>query len=839
MPNGWISPFFSRPSCWVVVLFTFSGGILADYCLEIACEWSWSIGLLSLMGGWGSCRSPKMFTGLILLAIACCGAGWHHLYWNFYDTRDISRYATGNLVATGIPISVRATVENSPVFFLPDDPIAMTRTQFRVRAHAITGPPQQLLSGTQLVTVLGQLTGIRAGDDVQITGRLRAIPSPKNPGERDRARHFRAQRQLSQLEVPHPECVVLIRHAPGFRHWLAHFRGWCSWTLRQYLPHETAPTASALLLGQRGSLTTHQRDSFFRTGTMHLLVVSGLHVGIVASLILFASRVGLLPGRHHVVYTMVLVACYAVLAEARPPVLRACLLIQIVCFGWLNYRRIAPFNSLSVAALVILLRNPCELFQIGTQLSFLAVTALSIAGKSWFNGPPQDPLDRLIWRRRSMGWKLGRRVTTGVASMLLASTMVWLVTLPLVAKNFHIFCPISILLSVVLWLPIAISLYSALGVLILHVLFPPLAVVSGSLCGWQLQLLLGIVAKADEWPCSHYWLAGPGISWICLFYSALMVLICHPTARNSRRAWLLFGTFFLIVFVAEAKLTNGRKREQLRCTIISVGHGSCVLLEFPDGTNTLYDAGKLGASKTGIDIVSRLLWSRGISRIDSVIVSHADLDHYNLVPEIIDRFAVRAIYTSPHAHRRRPALHRLHLAAAQHGVEWNEIQEGDLFLHENCRVKVLHPPPVNTEPNHQQEGERVITDNEMSIVLQIDYCQRTILLPGDIEKSGLERLLNRYLVDVDVLLSPHHGSQNSSPDRFADWCVPEWIIISSGNPASYHSHQSISERLGCQIFHTAIHGAIEITADADRLRVCGFLSPTARPPETSDFGIPP
>ena len=266
MLASWILPFFFRPNCWIMVFFTFSGGILADHFLEIAGEWSWFIGFLSLVGAWGACRSSIIFTWLILLAVCCYGAGWHHLYWNFYDKRDISRLAIGPLSTTGLPISIRATVENNPIFFLPRDATDRPRTQFRIRANAINCPNQQPLSGSQSVTVFGHAMGIRAGDDVQITGRLRPIGLAKNPGEHDRYRYFRAQRQLSQLEVPYPECVVWIRYAPSFRHRLSHFRDWCSWTLRQYLPQETFPTIQALLLGQRGALPRSQRNIFSTLG---------------------------------------------------------------------------------------------------------------------------------------------------------------------------------------------------------------------------------------------------------------------------------------------------------------------------------------------------------------------------------------------------------------------------------------------------------------------------------------------------------------------------------------------------------------------------------------------
>ena len=576
--------------------------------------------------------------------------------------------------------------------------------------------------------------------------------------------------------------------------------------------------AAALLLGQRSSLQPTIRDRFLRTGTVHLLAVSGLHVGIIASLILFATRTRLIPWRLTVVCVMILIIGYAFLAEGRSPVVRAALLVQIVCLSWLTYRRVCPFNSLSAAALAILIRNPCELFQTGTQLSFLAVAVLASCGVQFLDCPPSDPLDRLIWNRRPAWWHLYRRFLFGSVGML-RDAAIWITTLPLVAQTFHIISPWSIILSVVLWIPVAIGLYAGLGVLVFHLLFPPLSIVCGGLCDCGLKLLLFVVEQTDQLPYSHFWVAGPSDVWTVLFYAALTCLIMHPQTRRSRKAWLLFGICFCTGAAVDSVYARAHQSDQLRCTFVAVGHGSCVLIELPDGTRMLYDAGRLGDAGDGIEILSRVLWMRGISRIDAMVISHADADHYNLVPDLLKRFTVKSFYTSPQSNQLPAAFRNIRNAASKQGIDWREIDEGGLLQRGDCRVEILHPPKTKAGDGAADYG----TDNANSIVLRIDYRGHTILLSGDIESEGLERLMREHQIDADVVMAPHHGSPNSSPDRFADWCTPEWIVISSGNRKSLAAHQSIAERQQCKILHTAVHGAAEVVVDRCGLLVTTFL----------------
>jgi competence protein ComEC len=195
----------------------------------------------------------------------------------------------------------------------------------------------------------------------------------------------------------------------------------------------------------------------------------------------------------------------------------------------------------------------------------------------------------------------------------------------------------------------------------------------------------------------------------------------------------------------------------LACNFVAVGHGVSVLVELPDGRNLLYDAGRLGSPLAGVRPISAVLWSRGISHLDAVVVSHADADHFNALPELLDRFSVGVVYVSPVMFEREPpAVKELHAAIKRRGIEIRKRSAGDHMLESTgLTIKLLHPTAKGV----------IGSDNANSIVLLIEYAGRRVLLTGDLESPGLDDVLDEEPLDCDVVLAPHHGSPRSSPKR--------------------------------------------------------------------------
>ena len=195
--------------------------------------------------------------------------------------------------------------------------------------------------------------------------------------------------------------------------------------LWSHLSEKHAALASALLLGQRSELSGEQTEAFFTTGTVHMLVVSGLHVGILAAALFLGLRLGWLPRRRALLMVVAVVILYAMVSGGRPPVVRAAVIISLAATASILGRQPSGFNTLAAAALVVLLWNPSDLFRAGPQLSFLAVAVLIGSTRFVRVQPSDDPLDRLIaetrprWRR-GLAWCF-----RWYAGLTLASLAVW------------------------------------------------------------------------------------------------------------------------------------------------------------------------------------------------------------------------------------------------------------------------------------------------------------------------------------------------------------------------------------------------------------------------------
>ncbi len=255
---------------------------------------------------------------------------------------------------------------------------------------------------------------------------------------------------------------------------------------------------------------------------------------------------------------------------------------------------------------------------------------------------------------------------------------------------------------------------------------------------------------------------------------------------------------------------------ELRMTFLSIGHGTCVAMQFPDGRVWLYDAGTCGNPRFAVQEISRFLWSEGITRIDGVLLSHADLDHYNAVPGLLSRFPVARVFTSrslwaspqPGIRALRESLERAHVPIAC-------VEAGDrLPLHSPATILVRHPAALTR-----------LQDNEASLVLEIAYQGRRILLPGDLEGEGMQRLLDEPPTDYDLVMAPHHGSRHSAPRAFCEWATPEWIVVSGGRQALDLDDSPFRCR-GATLLVTARHGAVQIKVVAGELQVGAFARET-------------
>ena len=281
--------------------------------------------------------------------------------------------------------------------------------------------------------------------------------------------------------------------------------------------------------------------------------------------------------------------------------------------------------------------------------------------------------------------------------------------------------PIAIPVNVAAWIPLVVALISGLGILVTGMLLPFLTPLCAFSCHWSLAAMHGLIHLGQQVPGGFMRVAGWPDWWLIVFYVGLALMAAFPLVRPPIR-WrcALLSAWVAVGFISSwATDTN-----VLRCTVLSVGHGEAVVLELPNGKTMLYDSGQISAPTAACRTISGYLWSRGITHIDAVVLSHSDIDHYNGLPGLPSRFSVGVVYVSGVMFiRDNAALHLLHDSIDAAGVPLVQVSSGDtLSGGPDCRIEILHPPSRGV----------IGTENANSVVLNVEYQGRRILMTGDL-----------------------------------------------------------------------------------------------------------
>jgi competence protein ComEC len=811
----------------LVVFAAASMGIVLDSYWPFSTFSYVAIAILS-SGCWCLLRQSRQTTLAacsVLVLIASVYGLWHHRCWYHFSADDLGFRAS----LEPSPVLIEGALSSAPTRMpapLPNPLRAIAvgdRTRFDLRVVRVRDGQLWLpASGNAAVMVDGHVFDLVAGDRVQIAGHL-VKPSPAmNPGGFDYQRYCRGNRVLSLVRCGSPSCVQLIERSPWWspQQWIDRLRAVGEDALWKYIAPRNAGLAAAMFLGLRDELDAEQLDAFRETGTVHLLVISGLNVGILAGCILLAFRSGWLSDRTAIALVAAVTVLYTLATGAQPPVVRATVLVLVFCVAKLTGRQGIAFNSLAAAALIVLAINPIELFRPGTQLSFLAVAALIAVGQSWLTNSPASPIDAVVTNALPARIQITYIVLKTIWQWVLVSFVVWIVVQPLVAARFNLITPSAILLGPILAVPVTIAMAAGFGVMAVGWLMPPLGMLFGFVCNFALTMVTAIVDWAHDAPFGKYSTAGPADWWLAGYYALLAAWVLIPALQLwPRRRIIAMGVAWTGIGAIVSILPTGTN-DRAHVAFLSVGHGLAVVVELPDGKTLLYDAGSMGSPELAARAVAGYLFSRHIGRLDQIVISHADADHYNAIPRLLEQFRVGQVAYGPTMFREDvPPLRILRDALVEAAVPVREVRAGETLLQsDQYRIEVAHPPAGGTPGS----------DNANSIVLKIKSANHTLLLTGDLEPPGLDRIMSQPTQPLDVVLVPHHGSRRSDPHGFAAWAQPHCVVVSGSmqdRNAAVHAAYSTA---GAAVYHTAENGAVEFDLQPGICAVRGYLGHAAR-----------
>ena len=684
-------------------------------------------------------------------------------------------------------------------------------------------------TGDVLLQVLQPHPRLEVGQRVAVLGMLQRPAPAMNPGQFDWARYYRDQRILASVQVPQASNLRILSSEPAS--FLARLREHARRLLAAGFPAERAldhALLRALLLGDPDPQLRDVQDQFQRTGTSHHLAISGMHVAVLGGFVFLLCRVLCLTPWVTALAVVAFVLLYGAVALPSPPVVRSVLLCLAFGVGLAGRRSVDGLQLLAACVLAMLVYRPLDLYNAGFQLSFGTVLGLILFTRPMLRalGGMRDQ-DVAVAQsfQKPTPWSAAVTWADGFLLKVLAASLVaWAVSMPLIAWHFEQLNPWAVLAGILL----APFVFLALVLGFMKVLFTLLwpgwagawAAVAAAPVGW----MRGVVDWLASWPRSDVPLPPPPLWLIVLFYGVLLTALVPW--RRPGLVWLLRGARVVLMGMLlwlpyETDVARRRPAaEALRVTLLAVGGGQCAVVEPPSGRVVLLDAGSNSLSDLVAKCLGPYLRHRGCTDVDTVVVSHANYDHFSAAAEVTSSYGVREVLTGPHFARHargNPAAEGMlrDLDALQRPPRVLEPGQR-LPLARDTALEVLWPPP---------DAPPELSANDVSLVLRLTHAGRTILFTGDIQDDAMRALLaHPKRLKADVLVAPHHGSSESLTARFVEAVNPS-AIISSNDRTLSRKQVDFESMIGTRpLLRTHDAGAITVEIGADgRVRVEPFV----------------
>jgi competence protein ComEC len=699
------------------------------------------------------------------------------------------------------------------------------------------------VSGKIIARVLKTIPDISAGDTVFFKSAIRSIRNFNNPGGFDYKRHM-AFKGISgtayvdgdEIRVQKSERNISMKRLVGYA------RNKFSAVIDSNVSAAEAGVLKALLIGDQNSISDEIRENFNRTGTSHVLSISGLHIGIVAtvSFLLFKKILSLFDlflwnawtRKGAAVLSLIPVIIYGLLAGMPPSTQRSVIMVSVFLMSFLIGREHDLTNTLAVAAMLIIVIHPPSLFLISFQLSFLSVLFIILG------------MEQTLYRTNGQngaveGWRI--RLQKQAASFFLVSFFATVGTLPVVMYYFNQVSLVGMAANCIV-VPLTGFAVVSMGLLSFFI-YPLSSVVSVwliKICAVILEISLEFINYFAKLPFAAVKTFTPSLFEICCYYLFLLVILGILQINNrgkeaggkrnafgSIRLRAPFIALTILVIAVSADiwywLDKRFLHDDLKVSVIDVGQGTSALLELPGGYNLLVDGGGFSDNSlfdVGEMIVAPFLWRRKINTVDTVVLSHPNSDHLNGLLYIAENFNVKEIWTNGEAVD-TSGYRRLLEIIREKNIKMEDFREIKRERKINGIIlKILYP-----ESDFRGKKEKWRRGDNSSLVLKASLGSKSFLFTGDIKAKGEHELVKTAGASLKstVLMVPHHGSKSSSSEEFISGVEPEIAIISVGYKNRYKfPHPEVVKRYKenkSRIFRTDESGAVMMSTDGRSLIV--------------------
>ena len=758
--------------------------------------------------------------------------------------------------------------------------------KFVLRADTLTHKKTSYpVTGKIQVTIRGQGPVFARGDRVVFRSRLRQPRNFNNPGGFN-YRRFMAFKGLWRTAYTKGSRLQVVQRASSgdLVQQLDDVRRALAALIDRAGKGPSAAVLKALVIGDRSAISSEVRDGFNRAGVGHILAISGLHIGIVATVAFFffhnlLRRVRPLLWRAWTrkgaaIFSLVPVCIYGLVSGMSPSTQRAVIMVGAFLMTFLVEREGDTLNTLALAAFIILIWFPPALFSISFQLSFAAVISIlyglsciqkaaSIDGQNAKSGMANQLFRKLggfflISLLAICGtlplvmFYFNQISLIGLFANFVVVPLVGFVVIPCGLLTLFIY-PVSsqiaygcvkICLFVLDYVLLAINYFADLPFAAIKTFTPsPFEIVCYYVLGWVVLNGLNTRqapasyrnlpnATAEHASVQQWYLKPQGRFSLYRLFSRVASVHKLLTAGSAAKRGAIIGLVVVLALLVDAGYWFARRHlnSDLRVTYIDVGQGNSALLELPGGHTVLIDGGGFSDNNTfdmGARVLAPFLWRKKIKTIDTLVLSHPNSDHLNGLIFIARYFNVKTIWTNNETQATQ-GYDRLQNIISRKQINLPDFQHMPRQLLINgVEFCFLYPP---ADFLTQKASQKWRSTNNNSLVVKVSFGDISFLFAGDIMAEAERELVDIAGADLacDVLLVPHHGSRTSSSQPFLLRVEPEVAVFSAGWKNRFRfPHATVLaayEKIGCRTFRTDQNGAIMIKTDGNCLTVKPFLS---------------